>query len=521
MNPSLGYFEITTTLLFILVIANFFRINRKSFNTLVPFEWPIIGMLPAVIAGINRVHDRFVEVHTTVGPTFILKPPLFSNMSILSSVDPMDMHYIMSTNMQNFPKAPLFSKMFDFMGKAWFNCDGDEWKIQRRVVQALLTNNRFNRFLAKTSAHKIEKGLIPVLDNAANDGSLLDLQDLFNRLIFDTSCKIITGYDSCSLSVELPEIPFSKAIDEAEGAVLLRHAMPETIWKILRWMNVGSEKTLKHAWAILDMEIGKFISMKREELAKEMYDPIKLIRGSEQKAEGADFLSLYLHANGQMYTSIKIDDKFLRDSILNYMLASRDTTSSSLTWFIWLVMTYPKILNQIREELRSVLPSKESEKQYIFKSEEVNNLTYLHACISESLRLYPPVPFQLRVPEKPDILPSGVRVNQDDKIIMSIYAMARMKSIWGEDCSEFKPERWITEKGSIKHEPSYKYPVFNDGPRNCLGKEMAFTQTKMVAATIIHNYNLKMVEGHVVEKNCSIILYMKHGLKVKVSKRWT
>ncbi|XP_047324944.1 alkane hydroxylase MAH1-like [Impatiens glandulifera] len=521
MALSLGYFEIATTLLFILVIANFFRINRKSFHTNVPFEWPLIGMLPAVIDNMNRVHDRLVEIHTIVGPTFLFKFPFFFNMSLLSSVDPMDMHYIMSKNMQNFPKAPLFSKMFDFMGKAWFNCDGEEWKIQRRVVQVLLTNNRFNRFLGKTSARNIEKGLIPVLDNAANNGSVLDLQDVFNRLTFDTSCKIVTGYNPCSLSLKLPEIPFSKALDEAEESVLLRHAMPESVWKLLKWMNIGSEKTLTHAWAILDVEIGKLISMKREQLAKETYDPTELVNGSEQKEEGIDILTSYLYANEQMYASLKIDDNFLRDTILNYMLASRDTTISSLTWFIWLVIIYPETLNKIREELKSVLPSLESENPCIFKSEDVNKLTYLHACVCESLRLYPPVPFQLRVPEKPDKLPSGVCVTPNDKIIMSVYAMARMKSIWGEDCSEFKPERWITEKGGIKHEPTYKYPVFNDGPRNCLGKDMALNHTKMVAATIIHNYNLEMMEGHVVEKNCSIILYMKHGLKVNVFKRWT
>ncbi|XP_047326596.1 alkane hydroxylase MAH1-like [Impatiens glandulifera] len=520
MTLSLGYFDIAITLLFILVIANFFRINRSSFHTLIPLEWPLIGMLPTIIVNINHFHDLLVEVHAIVGPTFLFKSLLLSNMSILSSVDPMDMHYIMSKNMQNFPKAPLFSKMFDFLGKAIFNCDGEEWKVQRRVIQALLKNNRFNRFLEKTSERTIEKGLIPVLDNTANNGLVLDLQDMFIRLTFDTSCKIVTGYEPCTLSLELPEIPFSKALDEAEEAVFLRHAMPETIWKLMKWMNIGSEKTLKHAWVILDVEIGKLISIKREQLAKETYDPTK-VNGSEQKEEGIDFLTSYLYANEQMYASLKIDDNFLRDTILNTMLAIRDTTTSSLTWFIWLVIIYPETLNKIREELNSVLPSLESENPYIFKSENVNKLTYLHACVSESLRLYPPIPFQLRVPEKPDKLPSGVCVDRDDKILMSIYAMARMKSIWGQDCSEFKPERWISEKGGIKHEPSYKYPVFNDGPRNCLGKEMAFTQTKMVAATIIHNYNLEMVEGHVVEKNCSIILYMKHGLKVKVFKRWT
>lgn len=105
--------------------------------------------------------------------------------------------------------------------------------------------------------------------------------------------------------------------------------------------------------------------------------------------------------------------------------------------------------------------------------------------------------------------------------MFSLYAMGRMESIWGDDCLEFKPERWISERGTIKHEPSSKFLAFNAGPRTCIGREVAFTQVKAVAATIIHNYQVEVVEGHPIEPNVSVILYMKQGLKVRVNKRWS
>ncbi|KAK8717212.1 hypothetical protein V6N13_044488 [Hibiscus sabdariffa] len=51
------------------------------------------------------------------------------------------------------------------------------------------------------------------------------------------------------------------------------------------------------------------------------------------------------------------------------------------------------------------------------------------------------------------------------KVLFNLYSMGRMKSVWGEDCLEFRPERWINERGGIKHEPSYKFPCFGTGPR--------------------------------------------------------
>ncbi|KAL0353412.1 UNVERIFIED_CONTAM: Alkane hydroxylase MAH1 [Sesamum angustifolium] len=94
-----------------------------------------------------------------------------------------------------------------------------------------------------------------------------------------------------------------------------------------------------------------------------------------------------------------------------------------------------------------------------------------------------------------------------------------MESVWGKDCLEFKPERWISPGGGTKHEPSYKFPAFNAGPRTCLGKEMAFVQMKMVAAAIIYHYSIQLVEGHPVIPSDSVILQAKHGLKVRLSRR--
>lgn len=136
------------------------------------------------------------------------------------------------------------------------------------------------------------------------------------------------------------------------------------------------------------------------------------------------------------------------------------------------------------------------------------------------MRLYPPVPFQHKAPIEAVVLPSGDYVDEKMKVLFSLYAMGRMEYIWGKDCKEFKPERWITERGTIKYEPSYKFLAFNAGPRSCLGKEVAFTQLKSVAAAIVHNYEVQVVEGHLVSPNVSVILYIKHGLKVRVTRRW-
>lgn len=515
MAPLVGFvssFEILIAVLLFLFASFLSKNARKLYRGRVPrpVEWPILGMLPRLFQEVHRIHDRCVDVFRATGGTFLFKGPRFVKLDMLATVDPANVHYIMSSNFQNFPKGPLFLKMFDFLGGGIFNSDYDTWRFQRRLARLFLAHNRFHRFLARTSFDKVGNGLIPILENVARRGSTVDLQDVFQRLTFDTTCTFVTGYDPGCLSLNMPEVPFSKAMDDAEEAVFFRHVVPETIWRLERWFGIGHEKKLKNACRVLDSVIGKYIAMKREELGENKKSE-KSYHEKEQE-EGVDLLTSYLLEDETQH-----DDKFLRDTILNLMIAGRDTTSSALTWFIWLVSIHPEVKEKIREELESVSP--EPKRPHIFKADELNKLKYLHAAMCESLRLYPPVPFEHKEAAKPDVLPSGHKVDPSVKILISLYAMGRMEFVWGKDCSKFKPERWISEKGTIKHEPSYKFLAFNAGPRTCLGKEVAFTQMKVVAAAIIHNYEVQTVKGHVVEPNCSIILYMKHGFKVNVSNR--
>ncbi|KAJ6948225.1 hypothetical protein NC651_002549 [Populus alba x Populus x berolinensis] len=91
-----------------------------------------------------------------------------------------------------------------------------------------------------------------------------------------------------------------------------------------------------------------------------------------------------------------------------------------------------------------------------------------------------------------------------------------MKSIWGEDCQEFKPERWLSPEEDRFDSPKdgYKFVAFNAGPRTCLGKDLAYLQMKSVASAVLLRYRLSLVPGHRIEQKMSLTLFMKNGLRV-------
>ena len=117
-----------------------------------------------------------------------------------------------------------------------------------------------------------------------------------------------------------------------------------------------------------------------------------------------------------------------------------------------------------------------------------------------------------------DVFPDGTVLKKGTKVIYAIFSMGRMESIWGKDCRDYKPERWLKD-GRFMSESAYKFTAFNGGPRLCLGKDFAYYQMKFVAASILHRYHVKVMENHPVVPKMALTMYMKYGLKITLCAR--
>lgn len=87
----------------------------------------------------------------------------------------------------------------------------------------------------------------------------------------------------------------------------------------------------------------------------------------------------------------------------------------------------------------------------------------------EVLRLYPAVPGNRKQALKDDVLPDGTVVYKGDEITFQPFCQGRHEKVWGPDAKEFKPERWISEKGDLIKMDGGKFVAFHAGPRVCLG----------------------------------------------------
>ncbi|CAA2980128.1 cytochrome P450 94C1-like [Olea europaea subsp. europaea] len=207
------------------------------------------------------------------------------------------------------------------------------------------------------------------------------------------------------------------------------------------------------------------------------------------------------------------DDKFLRDIVISFVLAGRDTIASALTTFFWLLSNHPHVMLAIREESDRIMGSK---TQDVASFEQLKEMHYLQAAVHESMRLFPPVQFDSKFCQEDDILPDGTFVAKGTRVTYHPYAMGRMETIWGPDCLEFKPQRWIQD-GIFKQVNPFKYPVFQAGFRVCLGKEMALVEMKNVALSLIRQFDIQMANpSHTLKFTPGLTAIVKNGLPVFV-----
>lgn len=486
---------------------NFSKKRQGSESTSVLRSYPFLGTLPDFIINRHRFLEWITDIlnQTTPRNTIVLNSPPIMPDGVITS-NPLNVEHMLKTNFDNYPKGERSHLMLkELLGDGIFNSDGDHWRMQRKTASVLFNKKSLRIFVMETVQFEIIQRLIPMLDASVEKGSVLDLQDVLQRFAFDNICKVAFNVDPAALFEEEEKRHhdhtaisenFMTAFDYSTEMIAKgRFFDPITFsWRVKRYLNIGSEKRLKESIKI----VNKFA--------------LDIIRSRKSNPCSDDLLSHFAKKEDSTEES-------LRDVIVNFLLAGRQTTSSTLTWFFWLLLSNPSVELNILDEIRSIKAKKQDyNNSGMFDFEQLREMNYLHAAISESLRLYPAVPLDTQKARNNDVMPDGTYVKKGSFVTYSAYSMGRNESIWGSDCCEFKPERWLVD-GVFQPENTFKFPVFHAGPRICLGKEMAYIQMKSIVACVLDKFEYMIVKKTPPELLLSLTLRMKDGLQVKFKRR--
>ncbi|XP_020209852.2 alkane hydroxylase MAH1-like, partial [Cajanus cajan] len=318
--------------IFFFSLLYFFNRRRSCKHPLLS-DYPILGMLPPVLFNLWRIHDFFTDILTKHGGSGEFKGPWFTKMNYLVTCDSLNVQHMLCKCFDNYMKGPEFREIFEPFGDGVVTADSETWKYVRTLLHSLVKQRRFEAFVDQTVQNKVHACLLPILDHLQQQGKVVDLQDVFNRFTFDNICSTVVGCDPMCLSIDFPEVAIERAFNESEESIFYRHTVPMSVWKFQKWLQIGQEKKMTEAIKTFDEFIYSCITSKREKLSK----------CSKEEIDEAPFDLLTALITAEKGEKRVHSDKFLRDAAFNFFVAGRETMTSALTWFFWLVTKHPLV----------------------------------------------------------------------------------------------------------------------------------------------------------------------------------
>jgi len=439
--------------------------------------WPILGNLPSLWQSRHRKLENVLDRVKAYG-CFYMKIP---QMPIELFISDLPSIQTVLSDVELF-EIPDNRKLLggDIFGEGIFLSNGESWRVQREMARPIFSlESRTGMYSVYQRSRNI---LISVLKKAAEQNKPVNIQTLFKRFTLDTFSEIGFGY---RLDCLVEPVPFSEAFDY----VLLE--MDERIFNPLRTFKNRAE--YQRNFNIVEDFVMKVIQHRRQQ---------------RDWVGKPDLLSRLLEMSESKEGSLP--DKFIRDQLINFFVAGRDTTAILLTWASYFVSLNPDVEAKIREEILTEIGYGEPNMA------NTKKLKYVQMVLDEALRLYPPaVPFVNKRVARNCILPNGIELRQGQGVTYSPYVVHRLPQYWGDDCEEFKPERW-EDPSVIKH--PYQFIPFQKGPRICLGMNMAYEEAKSCLTLLYQNgIQFRLVPDQQVKYQAGVTVQAENGIEMFVT----
>ncbi|KAF5345213.1 hypothetical protein D9756_011554 [Leucocoprinus leucothites] len=419
------------------------------------------------------------------------------------TMDQEHINFVLSTGFKHFWRGRAQKeRMETLLGEGIFNRDDDIWKMHRNTARPFFARDRFTDF--EIFEHYTSKTLSHLDHTAAHDQPC-EAQDLFSRFALDAASEFLFGENLDTLSASLPE-PYKTPMGPKGSATQdtwgdFANAFDEA------QMNVTKRARIGYLWPLLELFGDR--NRPHAEVISEWLDPLVKKALEEKRRFSAN-------GSGESGHSPVADKTFLqhladstenpiiiRDQLLSMLLASRDTTACVLTFITYMMAMHPEIATKMRNE---VLEHCGSHTMPTF--DQIHRLKYIRAVIDETLRVFPPVPLNVRESRSmPCLFPPSDRTFPDSQLqdqsknqpllmpgntIVTFLPLLtqRNKALWGEDADEFRPERWLESETKSKCNANFgMFLPFSHGPRICIGKNYAYNEMTFFLVRLLQRFD--------------------------------
>lgn len=175
------------------------------------------------------------------------------------------------------------------------------------------------------------------------------------------------------------------------------------------------------------------------------------------------------------------------------LIAGSETTATLLSGATFHLLANPRTLEKVQVEVRRAFQSED--EITLLSVGTPGRLPYMEAVLTESLRVYPPVPASLpRVTGPGGEMIDGNFVPPNTSVGVHHWAAYRSNSNF-TDSQSFLPERWLADAPECySNDSKAALQPFSMGPRNCIGRNLANFEMRSILARMLWHFDITLCE---------------------------
>ncbi|KAJ7700501.1 cytochrome P450 [Mycena rosella] len=333
----------------------------------------------------------------------------------------------------------------------------------------------------------------------------LDTLGLFRHLALDIIVSSSYGFRLGAVSKWALEAEegLTVAIGDFPKRGILRSTVPTWAWNLVCKIPNARLRLLCDS----DKIMAEFVSTRVYEMRAQ------LNAGKVPDTEKSFMLPrllAYKYPNGET-----MPERDVISECMGHMVAGTDTTSISLSYFLWELTRRQDILRKLQQEIDAVMPDPSA----IPDIKVLNSMEYLNAFIKEGLRLYGAAPSLLERVVPVTLSKNGAGADFDlmgfalppgTIVSTQAWSMHREPSVFPSP-ETFLPERWLSsyapsdsasecaadverETARLARMASHMMP-FGTGSRICGGMNLAHIIMRAVLVAVLRNFEVEAAEG--------------------------
>ncbi|KAJ8401361.1 hypothetical protein AAFF_G00385920 [Aldrovandia affinis] len=448
-----------------------------------PKNWPLVGSLIELVRkwGLARQHEALIEYHKKYGKIFRMKLGSFDSVHIGAPCLLEALYRKEGMYPQRLEIKP-WKAYRDLRNEAYglLIMEGKDWQRVRSAFQ--------HKLMKPTEVAKLDGKINQVLADfverigkVSHNGRIKDLYFELNKWSFETISLVLYDKRFGLLHQDVNEeaINFITAVKTMMSTFGMMMVTPVALHRTL---NTKTWQDHTAAWDRI------FSTAK-------LYIDKRLKRHSSESSE--DFLcDIFRHSN--------LSKKELYAATTELQIGGVETTANSMLWAIFNFSRNPCAQARLLQEIQAVVAVDQSPS-----AEHIKRMPYLKACLKESMRLSPSIPFTSRTLDKETVL--GDYVLPKGTVLMINSHALSLNEEYFDDGKRFKPERWLQGKSTIN---PFAHVPFGIGKRMCIGRRLAELELQLALCWVIRKYEIVATDYEPVESIHSGILVPNRELPV-------